>query len=413
MKRFPAGRTSPAALAGVLGALLSGEALAQPKGTPIPAGPPVIGPPFSFTEPEVTDWSPKNYVIQGELVTLRGSSLKPHDLKVEIFTKPPVRLTVDSSGPGFVNVRVPANFSTAGQPVHNLVVWYERSGTGLVGPKKVLSPPVTVLKRPRVASFRVTEGPHLKYESDQDLPRTSIEVELADFNAYADSSYRPRLFVSGCQERGHPPTSEPGGNPWKLKYDLSFTGIDLSGKRCVMEVRPYGVDGPRLAGGESTLPRLSIYRIESTWDLLDAMNSSGKKLLSAIASRGGVPCQAVSVGTAGNFATGVVKHEGDFTFQLRNGAVREDCIFETSPSLTVRRDWYVKSATWKFVTDSLCDDHGHGTSYDHTTIPKVRFEAHCKPDLDHLPKNSHLYRAQLDRIELVGPAGKTWQEGFK
>ena len=400
---------------------------AAPKLPPVPTAmptprPEITGPasrPPQLTmrgEPAVTSWSQKDYVVQGDKIVIVGD-LVVNEFHAEIG-QPGVALPVVAHGPHFsgqgvyLHLRVPDSFSSAGAP---LVVWY-----GVNGPKKTLTTSLKVLKKPRVVSFKVTDGPHIhtSFERGKD---TKIEVELEDFDPSAETLFRPSLWSPGCRDGGAPPKSEPGGSPYRLKYDFSFLA-GASGKNCPMEIQPYrppvAVSLPNVL-----VPSLETYTISDTWDLLDFTTPSGKKL-AASASKNGIPCQLLSVGTAGTFSTGVVKEGGDLTFQLRNGALDEACRFETSPALLVRDDWAVKSVAWDFTEDSLCAavnkfatqaSSGSTVTFfsDESAVFAVKFEALCRPNGNDLPKNSHVFKARLSSVKVIGPAGKTWRDAFK
>jgi hypothetical protein len=279
-------------------------------------------------------------------------------------------------------------------------------------------------KQPRLVSFRVTDGPFLGFDVLSARP-TKIEAELADFDPQADKMFRPSLWAPGCFPNGLGPTSEPGGNPYKVKWDFPFNGIENSGKRCPMEIHPYREGmAPPIAAGEIRLPSLETYTITHTWDLLNFTTSSGKRL-QASASKGPLPCELGSVGTAGTFSTGVVNDNGDLSFQLRNGLLQEDCSFQTSTALVVKAGWFVKKVDWQITSDSHCNAFNRETAtqassgrtvtffFDSTAVFQVKFDATCMPDERDRTKNSHLYKARLARIELVGPPGQKWQDAFK
>ena len=252
---------------------------------------------------------------------------------------------------------------------------------------------------------------------------TRIEVDLADFNPAADTRFRPSLWAEGCQTFGLGPASQPGGNPYRIKYDFAFYPQD-SGKHCVMKVWIYqSFDPDKTTAGEIDVPRFETYTISDTWDLLDFTTPSGKRL-AASGSKGGIPCQLGSVGTAGTFATGVVKEGGDLTFQLRNGLLDEACTFTTSPALVVKDDWAVTSVQWDFTEDSLCSavnkfatqaSSGQTVTFfsDESAVFAVKFDALCRPNGNDLPKNSHVFKARLSSVKVAGPAGKTARDAFK
>ncbi|HQQ77867.1 MAG TPA: hypothetical protein PLB01_10965 [Thermoanaerobaculia bacterium] len=400
---------------------------AAPKVPPLPTATPtprpaIVGPadrPPQITmrgEPTVSNWSPKEYVVQGDKIVFTGDLVSSEfharlgqvDLPIIAHGN-----CATASCDTFIHVRVPDTFSSPGAP---LVVWY-----GVNGPKKTLTPSFKVLKKPRVASFKITDGPHINLSFTRGKD-TKIEVELEDFDATAETFFRPSLWSPGCRAGGLAPKSEPGGSPYRLKYDFSFFA-DASGKNCPMEIQPYGSRGPALSLPNVLVPSLETYTVSDTWDLLEFTTPSGKKL-SATASKGGLPCQLLSVGTAGTFSTGVVKEGGDLTFQLRNGALDEACRFETSPALLVRDDWAVKSVDWDFTEDSLCAavnkfatqvSSGSTVTFfnDESAVFAVKFEALCKPNGNDLPKNSHVFKARLSSVKVIGPAGKSWRDAFK
>ncbi len=284
-------------------------------------------------------------------------------------------------------------------------------------------PPLRAVARPRVVSFKVTDGPYLKPSSWRGRS-TKIEIELADYSPPADRFFHPTLWAPGCVSGGAYPSSEPGGVPYRLRYDVDFVGVDNSGKRCAVEIHPNGLDAtPSLAAGEVRLPALETYTLGDTWDLLDFRTPSGKKL-AATASKGVLPCQLGSVGTAGTFATGIVKEGGDLTFQLRNGLLDEACTFTTGPALLVRDDWAVKSVQWDFTEDALCRaadklatqaSSGRTVTFffDESAVFAVTFDALCKPNPADPPRNDHVFKARLASIKVVGPAGKTGRDAFK
>jgi len=292
-----------------------------------------------------------------------------------------------------------------------------------------LPPPRTVKltpgpKQPRLVSFRVTDGPYLGFGRSADRP-TKIEAELADFDPNAQKFFRPALFARGCRDGGLEPSSEPGGNPYKVRWDFTFSGAENSGKQCPMQIEPYGPDGPSIAAATITLPRVQTYTIANTWDLLSFTTPSGKKLAASANKGGTIPCELASVGTAGTFSTGVVNDGGDLSFQLRNGLLREDCEFQTSTALVVRPEYFVAKVDWQFTEDPLCtaggQEFGIQTSSgqtvtffsDDSSVFQVRFDATCMPNSKDLPRNSHLYKARLASIEILGPAGHKWQDAFR
>jgi hypothetical protein len=368
-------------------------------------------------EPDVTNWTPKEYAVQGEIISFFGT-LKASEFHAT-FGQPPIPLPLQAFGPGstpasFIRVRVPEN---VGPQVGPLTVRY-----GINGPRRTLDPSYKVLKKPRVASFRIVDGPHLELASAVNRP-TKIEIGLLDFDPTVDTSRRPTLAAPECKPgASYGAASEVGGNPYRLQWDFHFTGSELSGRRCAMEIHPYGGSRPAIPAGEVALPSVSTYTVSNTWDLVNFTTPSGRKF-TASGGKGALPCQLGSVGTAGTFATGVVNDGGDLSFQLRNGLLQEECRFETSIPLEVKTGWIVKSVGWQFTRDSLCSaaefavqtSSGSTVTFfnDQTAVFKVRFDASCRPSGTDPARNSHVYKAKLESVQLVGPAGMTWQDAFK
>ncbi len=158
-------------------------------------------------------------VVQGETLNFFGT-LKASEFHARTG-QPPVDLPVVEFGPGstpasFIRVRVPDTLVSAGSQI---VVWH-----GINGPKRTPISSFKVLKKPWVASFRVTSGPNIEFTSDC-KPPTKIEVELADFDTTADTLFRPSLWAPGFARPGTAstgigPTKEPGGNPFSHSFHI-------------------------------------------------------------------------------------------------------------------------------------------------------------------------------------------------
>ncbi len=406
---------------------------ADPKGTvTLPpsdiSGPVQTAPNLTMVgEPDVSNWSPKDYAVQGQLLSFFGT-LAPRDFHAQAGS-PPVDLPIVESSPGaspatFIRVRVPDTLESSGAP---LVVWYSGNGS-ILGPKRTLSPSFNVLRKARVVSFRVVNDPTIVFTSDGKRP-TKIEVGLADYDPSVETLFGPPLRAPGCPpngdvaiQNGAVPTKSKATKPYTLSYDFFFHGVELSGRHCSMEIYPYESNQPPVAAGVVNLPPLSTYTISNTADLLKVTSPSGKKV-SATASKGIQPCQLASVGTAGSFATGAVTEDGDLSFQLRNGLLREDCEFQTSTGLQLKDGWFLKTVDWQFTHDSLCTASEFGIQYssgatvsffkDSSAIFQVRFQATCMPSSDDAVKNNHLYKARLASVQVIGPAGESWQDAFK
>jgi hypothetical protein len=296
-------------------------------------------------------------------------------------------------------------------------------------PPPLIKPPALprlapLVNTPRVVSFRVTDGPYVDFSFDRGKA-TKIEIEIANFTPPTDDrNYSPALFAPGCQNGGLGPSSQPGGTPFKMRWNYSFIGIENAGKTCSLELQLF-YGSPRITAGTIVLPRLQTYTITSTGDLLNFTTASGARLSASALKGGTIPCELGSLGTAGAFSTGVVIEGGALTFQLRNGLLQEDCQFETNHALVVKPEWAVSAVNWQFTTDSRCSDFNGRfgiqassgqtvTSLsDESAVFRVIFQATCMPDANDPAKNSHLYKAKLASVQLVGPPGLRWQDAFK
>lgn len=424
----------------------------QPQNPPAPTLPPtlrqapptIVGPANQMRdvnmlgEPDVAFWNPQDYAVQGEQMTilLNGtlaasaiSSLRVRAGQPSIDL-PIIASSFQAGGASYpprttIRLRVPPTAVSGPSP---LTVQY-----GSNGPVRTLSLTFKLLKKARVASFRVIGAPtiHLR---DND-PSTTLEVELADFDAFADLRNRPVLFSPCIPDVGFNIPQEFGNAPNRFVYRVNFRGIEMSGKRCALEIRPYGSFGdvhPGVPVGAVQLPSLSRYTISNTWELQNYTTSSGKRWM-ATASKGHLPCQLGSVGTAGNFPTGVVNDGGDLSFQVRNGLLEETCEFKTSMALEVKDGWAVEGVDWGFTRDQFCssiDPYGAPVFREFAIqMPSgsrvnsgfstqdmmyaVLFQATCKPDGNDAANNRHLYKARLENVRLIGPAGQRWQDAFK
>jgi hypothetical protein len=290
-----------------------------------------------------------------------------------------------------------------------------------IAPKSSI-PLIPGVRAPSVVSFRVIDGPYLSVSTSRERD-TIFEATLENYDPAQSHGFGPSLWADGCRNGGLVATSQPGGSPYRVRWEFGFSGRENSGRTCVMQIQAY-VDSPKIAVGSVTLPTLQTYTISSTADLLGFTTPSGVHV-AASASKGILPCELGSVGTAGTFSTGVVTEAGDLTFQLRNGVLQEDCEFKTSNALVVKPEWAVTSVNWQFTTDANCSDGNSRFAtqaisgqtvtffFDEGAIFKVDFQVTCRPDSKDSLRNSHLYKARLADVQLVGPPGHRWQDAFK
>jgi hypothetical protein len=372
----------------------------------------------------LADYVP-TFVVQGGSIRLFGT-FAPGELVVT-FGSPPVRLAIversaatSTTSHSSVVVQFPPELSNTTGPLQ------ARHGT--TGASTVVTPALKILPTPRVVSFRPVGSIPVNVDAtapDAELRRSTFEVAVADFDPSVSGAPRsatwPILEFPGCATYGWPATRQVPGAPHRLLFENVTFMLDAAGRRCAARIVPYGHrQGPALDAGAVQLPAVATYTIEKTRLLLEETTSSGKRL-QASASRGGLPCQLASVGTAGTFATGVVIEGDDLTFQLRNGALTEQCEFRTSPRLEVRGDWAVKEVVWDIDETSLCrgDEFGLDAGNaqvsffaDGRAVFPVRFQAWCNVNRDDLPRNSHVYKARLERVVLVGPPDRNWKDAF-
>jgi hypothetical protein len=375
--------------------------------------------------PEVTRFHPADFIVQGDRMELFGR-FDPVLLVVEIG-EPAVRVDIVGrsqaplpDGTQSVLLKFPQDFASTGAPL--------RAHHGTNGPTATLKASQRVLPRPTLVGFRTLNAPTIDLTDLGTGSATVIEVSLSN---YVPGMAKPMLRSPDCEDgpasqrsfRG--PKQEIPGQTHRIVFEEHF-GAAHSGRRCTLELHPYSyLSGPipgryAMTVGQVQLPAVATYTIEDTQELLDHTSPSGRKL-QASASRGPAPCQLASVGTAGTFSTGVVRDGGDLTFQLRNGALVEQCEFKTSPALEVRSGWRVKKVEWSFGETSLCGAQEFGfqggspVSYfgDDAALYPVLFQARCNPNSNDLPRNSHRYIARLTRVVLMGPAGQHWKEAFK
>jgi hypothetical protein len=376
--------------------------------------------------PEVTRLNPANFVVQGDRMEMFGR-FDPDLLIVEIGN-PAVRVdiigrsqTPAADGTRSVLLQFPPDFvAPAGAPL--------RAHHGTNGSTATITNSQRVLPRPTVVGFRLLSAPAIDLSDHGTGTPTAMEVTLAN---YIPGIAKPMLRSPDCDDSPPPtrsfrgPEQEIPGATHRIVFEEHF-GPSQSGKRCTLELHPYNFLSGAIPGRYATsfgtvqLPSIASYAIENTQELLDYTTPSGRKL-QATASKGALPCQIASVGTAGTFPTGVVREGGDLTFQLRNGLLAEQCEFKTTPTLEVRSGWRISKVEWTFGETSLCNAQEFGFQNgspvslfgDDSAVYPVLFQAQCSPNSNDLPKNSHRYLARLSRVVLMGPAGQNWKDAFK
>ncbi|MEZ5498851.1 MAG: hypothetical protein R3E77_05390 [Steroidobacteraceae bacterium] len=382
--------------------------------------------------PVVESWMPGKFAIQGDRIRVFGTFV-PRELSAWFaVSKVPLRVVgqsgwPDSGTPGHENVywvdlQVPADYVTSGESVVG------RHGT--TGRSAVMIDALKVLKRPRVKSWRIIGDPVVHILSDyRGEPATRIEIDMLDFDPdLAREQFIGRLLdFAACAGDEPEPGYDVVVTPSRLTFDVTFRR-PYAGRTCPIVLFPYGgrssfpTRRASMNAGSVRLPALASYTIDNTSDLLRYTTASGKRL-QAGASKGLVPCQLASIGSAGTFPTGVVLEGGDLTFQLRNGLLAEQCTFTTTPALEVRDGWLVADVVWQFTRSPVCGAQEYGQQQpshqlvtslsDERFLIPVTFDAWCRVNEADPARNGYLYEARLARVELVGPPGQTWQNAFK
>lgn len=143
----------------------------------------------------------------------------------------------------------------------------------------------------------------------------------------------------------------PSGVPaFELPADRNTAGnlVALSGKTCPLKLDFYPSGGIIPTGKFITLSSVALHTIANTKDLLAFTTPSGKTLTASATGSCGSP---LSIGSAGTFNVGVVNANNDISFHICNGVFSADCIFQTAPSLTVRKGWTIMADNWKGDSD--------------------------------------------------------------
>lgn len=368
--------------------------------------------------PEITSFSPRTEIIAGGSITLYGRNLRPSDLVARLGALRPVTLKILRSTSTAIRVLVPESAVTRGGA---LTVQYPGSQVA------TLSENFRVHPRPKFSNLVFHQGPGIG-------AATEMEISIANFSGLEGSKL---TWWSNCWSNGRGDSHMPanGGTP-KIRLSVRLGLNDpalgpteeltaLSGRRCSLDVS-IGHMRERVATGLSfQLPAVARYTIENTWELQGYSTPSGKNFKASVSGLPGA-CGPLSLGTAGSYPIGVVSFENDISFQLRNGLINLSCEFTTSPRLRVKDGWQITEVDW--VTTSSPDYRcradieyvefapglwGYRPPLNPEYLDRIKTVAACIVDTQDRARNSHLFRAVLRKIVLVGPPGQSWRAAFR
>lgn len=376
--------------------------------------------------PNITSVSPADKIIAGETIRLRGSNLRAADFRAVLDGRRPVSLPVVRSTTSYIDVRVPADAVTRGSP---LAVSY---GSGR---KRVVKESYRVFPRPKFTNIKVLDGPWVGAE-------TQIQMTVSNFAGLEGSNivYSSR----SCWTNGRNGQRLPRRNrATTIRFPITFKRsrgresatdrlLAVSGRKCGIDASIRAAGNTRISTGQSVqLPRVAKVSISNTWDLQNFSTPSGKKFQARVSGAPGA-CGPLSVGSAGSFPTGVVKNGSDISFQLRNGLVNAECTFTTTPRLQTRKGWVITEVDWSIRRDRFCYpsrtekeqrpgswthnealNPDYGPALNPGFLDRVRVVATCVSDRSDIARNDHLFRANLNRITLVGPPRQPWQMAFR
>ena len=375
--------------------------------------------------PAITKYSPRGKNFAGQTITFEGLNLRPADFIAQLGQSRPTLLPIQGRGSTSrkITVVVPASAVTNGSP---LIVRYKG------GQSKTLESNYRVYRRPTITGMRVLEGPYIGVPSRIQLTISNYQglegqpVTLKSSQCWTLGTTGPKLPSRGRTGTvTFPITFSPRGNVASLPGSTTTQRLlALSRKRCPLELslsRPISASIP--TGKSVVLPRVWARTISKTWDLTTHTTPSGKKFKGTATSPLGI-CGPVSVGTAGTFPVGVVKHNHDLSFQLRNGLVNSSCRFQTTPRLKLKPGWVLTNVDWKFEKDTFCHPGTIHTEFspgrwgfepplNPKYLDRIKINATCVVDSKNRAKNSHVFRGTLRAVTLVGPYGQPWTMAFE
>ncbi|MDH5575992.1 MAG: hypothetical protein OEY80_10945 [Nitrospirota bacterium] len=375
--------------------------------------------------PNVTSWIPSHKILAGDVVTFHIQDLRPFDFMAQLGNSPGLPLPVIALNANSIQVRIPEQVVTNGSP---LIVRYKNSQA------KTLEPSYQIIAKPQVESIQILDGPWIGAPSTIRVTLGNLTPPLAN----AELS----LISPACWTQGQKKSLPPSGGSAIIDFPITFrpSGVvadlpgntdterlaALSGKTCPLELSFWSPNLGHFPSGHSvTLPQVSIYTITNTWDLTTHTTPSNNKFGGTVSPP--IGCLPTSIGKAGSFPIGVVNADGDFSFQLRNGALPVECHYETTQPLETKPGWVISELDWHFSGDTSCHLSGANTVqfewspnhwgvnafHDATRLYRMKFNAACEVTPNDPTNNNHVFSATLRSINLVGPRNQTWRNAFK
>src|SRR5690606_24264364 len=126
------------------------------------------------------------------------------------------------------------------------------------------------------------------------------------------------------------------------------------------------------------------------------------------------------------FPIGVVEHNDDISFQLRNGLIDLECEFTTSPRLRLKDGWSITEVAWKTSLSGHQGCHpvvewvewaparwGQDPRLHPEELDRVRSVPQRLVDPRDPARNARRFRAVLEKIVLIGPPHQAWRSAFR
>lgn len=368
--------------------------------------------------PQISRVIPNDRVVAGGTIQFQGHNLRVEDFSARIEKSRGVPLPVVSSSSTSITVRVPEAAVTEASALTY------RFGSGQ---------PVTI-----ASSYRVFPRPRFSNPVMRVGPRIGLPTEM-DITVSNYAGLENTVFAIGCADWSFgaggyrlPASGSTGIVRIKATFDMQQQGgtpgptdrwLQMSGRTCEMTARfdRENFGGPAVPTGISIqFPTVARYVIENTWDLHNYKSPSGGMFRGRADARGNVGgCGPVSVGTAGTFPIGVVNHNNDLSFKVRNGVTENTCDFSAGPGLRVKPGWVITEVEWSHRvpmegSTSVCHPSQGIYNFRHNPehLEQEEFWVRCYVH-DPITRNQHEFRRILERVVLIGPPGQTWQAAFR
>jgi hypothetical protein len=366
--------------------------------------------------PQISQIIPNDRVVAGGIIEFRGQNLRVEDFSARIEKSRGVPLPVVSSSSTLITVRVPEAAVTEASALTY------RFGSG---PPATIASSYRVFPRPKFSNPVMRVGPRIG------LP-TEMDVTVSNYAGLENTE-----FSIGCVDWDFGVGNyrlPAGGSTGTVRIQATFrlssvvTGtlsptdrwLQLSGRKCDMTAKFSREIGRGLPTGISIqFPTITRYVIENTWDLHDYKSPSGGMFRGRADARKIGGCGPVSIGTAGTFPIGVVNHNNDLSFKVRNGVTENTCDFSAGPGLRIKPGWVITEVNWSYRvpmkgTASICHPSQGIYNFRHNPehLEQEEFWVTCYV-VDPVAQNEHEFRRVLERVILIGPPGQTWQTAFR